>query len=476
MVTRRTDIFPMRRALLLLAAALPVAAQDALPSDLAAAHPEGKWRIRKADLYVYLARYESRTPAALAVFSEYLKLRLVEDESAKRKVTVTDAEVDAWLAELDARVKREGQPGGLKAYLEQYNMSEEELRRKGRQWVQQEKVARAILKEKDPARPDGPVSEESVIFVIDTLYKDAEKKLEGLPEGVVARIRGVDITEYEYGRALSIELPANDVLRALKGLVLVEEVALLTGDRNPPTAEEIEAHRRWLFDSERTRIRRGLKDAPDQITDDMVEQVLKQRGLSVESLFKNPAFLAQARVIGHFRKSLTEEDLRSYHTDHQGQYGEQLRVARILVGARGQEVPGVGRPIRTMAQGKKDADDIYERLRAGQDFAQLARERSEDPDAIRDAGGIVGWIHADSPGYQDTFRQAVQLGANEISKPFFSQGRGFVIVRLLDRQPAPDYEAIREAIRGAGARDRYLLWAAERTRAARINDDLLGKR
>lgn len=457
-------------ATFLLAAPLS-AAEDPLPSDIAAAHPQAKWKIRKADLYRYLARFESTGPSSLAVLPEYMKLRLVEDEARRRKLSVSEQEVERWLKDLDEQLRQQGK--GLDDYCKQFGMRKEELRRKGRQWVLQQKVAGAVLKEKDPSRGDAPVSDDSVIFVMDTLYKEAKKETEGLPEGVVARVRGIDISEYEYGRALAIELPKMEVLRALRGLILEEETALLTGDRNPPAPEEIAEQRRLFLDAEKARIRRSMKDGPEEITDEAVEQLLRQRGTSLDLVLRNPMFLAQARAIGHFRKALAEEELRKYYDDHSGAYGEQLRVARILVGARGQEVPRVGKTLRTVEQGKKESNEIYEKLRAGEDFHALASQKSEDPDQIKQSGGILPfWINAASPGYDDTFRQAEKLGKGEYSKPFFSEGRGYVIVKLLERKPAPPYDGLKEQVRADAARDRYALWRKQTTEAARINDDL----
>jgi len=456
----------------LLLAAPGAKGEDPLPADLAAMHPEGKWKIRKADLCRYLVKYEGGQASALPVLPEYMKLRLVEDEARRRRISVSEEEVDRKLQEIDAATREAGQ-GGLKELSKHYEMREKELRRKGRQWVLYEKVARAVLKEKDPSRKDEPLSDDSVIFVIDTLVKEAKKETEGLPEGIVARIRGIDITEYEYGRALAVELPATEVLRALRGLILAEEVVLLLGDRNPPAAEELEGQRRWFLELEKDRIRRSIQGAPEEITDEMVEGVLKQRGLSTDLVLGNPAFLAQARAIGHFEKSLGEEDLRRHYDEHKGQYGEQLKVARILVGARGQKVPGVGAPIRTIEQGKKESSDLYEKLKAGQDFHQLAREKSEDADVLRKGGGIVPfWITSDTPGYEDTFQQAAKLAHDGISLPFFSGGRGYVIVKLLGRKAAPDYAQLKDGIRSDAARYRYDVWRNERTRAARINTAL----
>ncbi len=458
-------------AFLLLVASV-AAGEDPLPADVAAMHAEGKWKVRKADLYRCLVRYESRQPEALPVLPEYMKLRLVEDEAKRRKISVSDEEVDRWLAEVDALVKQAGETG-LDDLRKQKEMRTEELRRKGRQWVLYEKVSRAILKEKDPARKDEPLGGDAVIFVVDTLYKDAPKETEGLPEGIVARIRGIDITEYEYGRALAVELPAANVLRSLRGLILAEEVVFLLGDRNLPTAEENQALRQWFLQLEKDRIRKSLPNAPEEITDEMVEQVLKQRGLSLELVLGSPALQAQARAIGHFEKSLGEEDVRRHYDERKGQYGEQLKIARIFLGARGQKIPGVGAPIRTLEQGKKESSAVYEQLKAGQDFGKLAREKSDDPDVIRKCGGVLPfWITADMPGYEDHFKEAAKLPGGVISQPFFSQGRGYVILKLLDRKPAPDYAALKDTVRRDAGRYRYDVWRNERTRAARINAQL----
>ncbi len=464
--------FPFRPlAAFLLLAAWPAAGQDALPADVAAMHAEGKWKIRKADLYRYLVKYESGQSQALAVLPDYMKLRLVEDEARRRKISVSDEEVDRKLQQIDAAARAAGQPG-LKELSQQYEMRDQELRRKGRQWVLQEKVARAILKEKDPSRKDEPLSDDSVIFVIDTLEKDAKKETEGLKEGIVARVRGIEITEYEYGRALAVELPSADVLGALRNLILAEEVVLLLGDRNPPAPEEVAEQRRWFIEMEKNRIRR-IPNAPAEITDDVVEQVLKQRGLSLALVLGNPGFEAQARAVGHFEKTLAEEDVRRYYDERKGQYGEQLKVARILVGARGQSIPGVGKRIRTLEEGKKESSEIHAQLKAGHDFSRLAREKSEDPDIIAKSGGLVPfWLTADTPGYQDTFQQASKLAGEAVSEPFFSQGRGYVIVKLLERKPAPDYAQLKDEIRRDAARYRYDVWRNERTTKARVNPEL----
>lgn len=465
------------RVLLLLSALVPLAAaQDRLPKDIAAMHPEGKWKLRKADLYRYLVRYYRGQPTARMVLPDYMKRRLVEEKARRLKLAVSEAELDKWLADLDAQVRR--QTGkGLADMRDQVGMRPAELKRRGRLWLLQEKVARAEILAKDPSRPrDQRLSEDTVILVIDTLFKEAPKKYEGLPDGVVARIGKIDITEYEYGRALAFELPTTEVYRALTDLILYEEVALLLGSREPPSTEDFEVQKKWYLTAEKNRIRR-MPRAPARITDDIVEQVLKQRGLALEDVYAGPAFQAQARAVGYFRRKQTDETLRQYYEANRGRYGDQIQLARILVGARAQNVPGVGRKIRTLSQGRAIAEQLWTRLEGGEDFAELARKHSEDADAIRNRGGRVPiWLTEQTPGYQDSFRQAAQLEEGGFSKPFYSQGRGYVIVMLLERRKALEYEMLKDEVRADAATQEYGIWRRKVTQAARKNPDLLERR
>jgi len=465
-----------RVLLLLTAFALAAAAQDGFPRDIAAMHPDGKWKIRMADLYRYLVRYYRGQPTARMVLPDYMKRRLVEEKARQLKVSVSTAELDTWLADLDAQVQR--QTGkGLADMRDEVGMRPAELKRRGRLWLLQEKVARAEIIAKDPSRPkDQRLSEDTVILVIDTLFKDAPKQYENLPDGVVARIGKTDITDYEYGRALAFELPTTEVYRAVTDLILFEEVALLLGNREPPTPEDLEVQKQWYLTAEKNRIRR-MPRAPARITDGIVEQVLKHRGLTLEDVYAGPAFVAQARAVGHFRRKQTDEALRQHYEANRGRYGDQIQIARILVGARAQNVPGVGRKIRTLGQGRAIAEQLWTRIQGGEDFSELARKHSEDADVIRSNGGVVPiWLTEQSPGYRDSFRQAAKLEEGEMSKPFYSQGRGYVILKLLARRKALDYEMLKEEIRADAATQEYGVWRRKVTQAARKNPNLLEKR
>jgi hypothetical protein len=470
----------MRWLLPFLLLSIPAFAQeDDLPANVAAAHPEGKWEVRTGDLYRYLARYNSGQPAARMGLIEYVKSRLVEDEANKREISVTDAEIDAWLKKIDELVKREDERGrGLSDISKEYEMKRRELRRRARRWILQEKVARAIICEKDPTRSkDDPVQEDTIIAAIDEIFAQAETETDPrkLKKGVVVRINGIEITEYEFGRVLAIELPFNEVARALGDLVLTREVVLLTGSDEPPTEEELQNQKRWYLEFEKNKWKRQVRN-PELVTDKVVLQKLAQRGLTMERLMANPAFRAIARARSHFRKQQTDETLRKFFKEHKDRYGDRLRVARILIAARAQPVVGVGQKVRTLQQGKELAETLWGKAMSGEDFGRLARQHSDDPDVIKQNGGVVPFlITAALPGYKDSYHHAEGLKPNGIARPFFSAGRGYVIVKLLARSPGLDLETDRDEICEDAADVAYRRWQLEVTRKARKNPAIFGQ-
>ena len=92
------------------------------------------------------------------------------------------------------------------------------------------------------------------------------------------------------------------------------------------------------------------------------------------------------------------------------------------------------------------AEEAVRKARAGQDFAALAREYSDDP-ATRDQGGALGSFEAGR--LNASFSKAIgPLEPGEVSDPV--QGAaGFFVLKLLDRQrgAAYSYEEVEERLR-----------------------------
>jgi parvulin-like peptidyl-prolyl isomerase len=469
-MTLRSKIIMMARtALSLLILATLAAAQGEIAADLVAEHPDGKWKIRKREFYIHLARYNSAHPNARIALEDYLKERIVLREAGQRNISVTNQEIQAFLDKLDRQV-RERSKGTmtLEDLMKSKEMTLDEFRRRARVSRLRERVARSIIRERDKTwPPNKEASEDLVTVTIDELWQKEPKEfdLAKLDKGLLAKVGDIEINEYDYGRQLVRVLPITELSRALQDLVLAEQVVLLIGNRAEPTMEEMESERRAFLIREANRIARLSGKDVKEVTEAMIDEVLRQRGLSIAKVLENPGFKAQARARGYFRGKLSDEDMTKFYEENSAKYGDRLRVRRILIIARAQRVMIAGKKVRTLDQGRAAAEAIYLRLKGGEDFGKIAMQGSDDPDVIRKNGGFVPlWLTADAPSYEDTWAQANRLKVGEISAPFFSAGRGFVIVKLINRRRALGFSAQKALIRRDAAEYDYRVWQGKAMR------------
>ena len=108
---------------------------------------------------------------------------------------------------------------------------------------------------------------------------------------------------------------------------------------------------------------------------------------------------------------VTQADVSKYYNDNKSQYTvtESREVRHILV--------------KTKAQ----ADDVYQQLSGGADFAGLAKQRSLDPGS-KDSGGKLRISRGQTVAPFD--KVSFSLGANELSKPVKTDF-GFHVIQAL---------------------------------------------
>ena len=132
-----------------------------------------------------------------------------------------------------------------------------------------------------------------------------------------------------------------------------------------------------------------------------------------------------------------EQDLRSHFQINEYQYRvpEERRVRHILI------EPGEGDP----EQGLARAQALRERLLAGEEFAELAREVSDDAGSAG-GGGELGWIH---PGMMvDAFDEAAfSLEPGRISEPVRTE-YGYHLIEVTDVREAEgsEFEDVRDQV------------------------------
>jgi peptidyl-prolyl cis-trans isomerase C len=120
--------------------------------------------------------------------------------------------------------------------------------------------------------------------------------------------------------------------------------------------------------------------------------------------------------------SVTEEQQRKYFEENKKDFvKDEVWAAHILV------------------NDEKKAQDIYENLKAGADFAEIAKKESVDTVSGKN-GGDLGWFGRGRM-IKDFEDQAFALKKGEISKPFKTEF-GYHIIKLIDRSGAVKYEDV----------------------------------
>ncbi len=89
---------------------------------------------------------------------------------------------------------------------------------------------------------------------------------------------------------------------------------------------------------------------------------------------------------------------------------------------------------RDEAQALALITEIQQKLNAGEDFAELAKQYSDDPGS-KDQGGDLGWFPRDSGFVKEFEEAAFKLQPGEVSPPVLTQF-GYHLIKVEERDPA----------------------------------------
>lgn len=126
------------------------------------------------------------------------------------------------------------------------------------------------------------------------------------------------------------------------------------------------------------------------------------------------------------RISVTPREIDEYLARQAGRasFNMEYNISQILVAVSTTATPDV------IAAAEKKANDLYQRLKAGEDFAQLAVTNSDGQQALE--GGSLGWKKGDElPTLFADLVPGMQKG--QVAEPIRSAS-GFHLVRLNDRR------------------------------------------
>jgi peptidyl-prolyl cis-trans isomerase SurA len=196
----------------------------------------------------------------------------------------------------------------------------------------------------------------------------------------------------------------------------------------------------------------------NQFDDAQLEQALEAQGLTMAGFRERIRSQLQNFAVLQYKigaqVNVSERELENYYRTHPEEFrGEdEVRLRHVFLpvpeGASPDEVR------RVQAEGER----VLARLRAGEDFAAVAREVSKGPSAAE--GGELGWLK------RGTFQKSLEDAAFSLQpgqlSPLVRAGPGFHVLQVLERRQAGGrpFADVKEIIR-----DRLIAERAEGYRA-----------
>ncbi|MGH9581548.1 MAG: peptidylprolyl isomerase [Bryobacteraceae bacterium] len=223
------------------------------------------------------------------------------------------------------------------------------------------------------------------------------------PQRVVATIDGKPVTAKQ-ALGLLNELPANQKSRAGNNLdQVLEQMYMLDHFSGEAERSNLQNQQPWQQDIAFTR-----------------ERILAQ------------AYLQRLTAAGSPEANAAQQ----YYNVHPNEF-QQVKLSGILVGFAPPGTPSKpGRVVRTEEQARARAEDIEKKLKAGANFATLARTDSDNPESAS-KGGDLGTIDLDAPNLPPTIKTAVAaLPPGQLSDPVQVRG-GFYIFKVISRTKRP---------------------------------------
>ncbi len=219
-----------------------------------------------------------------------------------------------------------------------------------------------------------------------------------------------------------------------------------TGNLDPINAADRETLEQFITDK---LMEAEVREAGITITDDEVnryiEQVKQNNHLSDDDL--KAALAREGQTLASYKTSVkaemekseiidrqvkrkvsvSDEDVERYYKLNAKKYrlNDRARIRHILLPLKEDA------PAEAVQRESAKARELYDKIKAGADFAQLAQEYSEG--AGRAAGGDIGWVSRGTliAGIEEVAFEKLQVG--QVSEPFRTT-MGIHIVKLEGRE------------------------------------------
>jgi len=191
----------------------------------------------------------------------------------------------------------------------------------------------------------------------------------------------------------------------------------------------------------------GQVDADTQYTnllkrfgsDEAFDRQLKAVGMTVKEL-RGKALqeaVAKAALKRELNVKPTEEEAKDYYVKHSADFEQpELAHARHILLLTIDTASRSPLSTNTIAAKRKQIEDLRKRVLAGEDFATLAKQYSEDPGSKENGGELPEFPHGQMVPEFDS--AAFALSSNQVSE-VITTAYGFHVIKLLDKTAAKKF-------------------------------------
>ena len=254
---------------------------------------------------------------------------------------------------------------------------------------------------------------------------------------VIAMVNGLEITKDEFFRKLKVYVRRNKSQLMQSGMM---QGANETEDEfiqrlTPIIGKDMLEYMITEIIIEQKAKEQNIAVKPGEIDKKIDElkvtaQKLSESGMTIEDLRQQIEIQILMEKIIAKAVIVTEEEIRHYFVNYKANFAkpEEIRASHIL--------------LRT----EEEAKEVLSQLKAGADFAELAKEKSTDP-ITKEKGGDLGFFSRGrmTPAFEQAIF-ALEVGeTSEVVKTPY----GYHIIKVVEKKPAqePNLELVREEIR-----------------------------
>lgn len=194
-----------------------------------------------------------------------------------------------------------------------------------------------------------------------------------------------------------------------------------------------DVHREYIERNEKAKIQYVVFNPPDFTKDVQVApEKLEAYFATNKDRYKQPEERSLRYVlidVDHVRPTVTvsDDEMRTYYTQHLNDYRvpDEVKLSQILFKT-------TGKTPEEVAKIRQTAQDVLGQIQKGADFAEMAKQHSEDTSAAK--GGDLGWIQRGQT-VKEVENAAFSLQPGQVSG-LITVPYGIHIIKVFDKQTA----------------------------------------